>query len=56
MYVVMRHTVVLQADLARARGDQPAVLQLICAALDRRPEGVTEKPRSGVNGKVREIS
>jgi hypothetical protein len=45
----------LQAELAKLDGGQPsAVLQLTPAALARHLEGMTEKPRSGVNGKVRE--
>jgi hypothetical protein len=44
----------LQAELARLDGNQPAVLQLTPAALARHLEGMTEKLRSGVNGKVRE--
>lgn len=44
----------LQAELARLDGNQPAVLQLTPAALKRHLEGMTEKLRSGVNGKVRE--
>jgi hypothetical protein len=44
----------LQAELARLDGDQPAVLQLTPAALERHLQGMTEKLRSGVNGKVRE--
>jgi len=44
----------LQAELARLDGNQPAVLQLTPAALERHLEGMTEKLRSGVNGKVRE--
>lgn len=44
----------LQAELARLDGNQPAVLQLTPVALGRHLEGMTEKLRSGVNGKVRE--
>ena len=46
---------ILQAELARLDGDQPAVLQLTPAALERHLQGLTEKLRSGVNGKVREV-
>ena len=44
----------LQADLAKLDGNQAAILQLTPAALQRHLEGMTEKLRSGVNGKVRE--
>ncbi len=44
----------IQAELAQLGGNQPAVLQLTPAALDRHLQGMTEKLRSGVNGKVRE--
>jgi hypothetical protein len=45
----------LQAELAKLNGNQPsAVIQLTPAALERHLEGMTEKLRSGVNGKVRE--
>jgi hypothetical protein len=45
----------LQAELAKLNGDQPsAVIQLTPAALERHLEGITDKLRSGVNGKVRE--
>ncbi len=44
----------IQSELARLDGHQPAVLQLTPAALERHLEGMTEKLRSGVNGKVRE--
>ncbi len=45
----------LQAELAQLDGDQqPAVIQLTPAALERHLQGMTEKLRSGVNGKVRE--
>ena len=44
----------LPADLARLDVDQPAVLQLTPAALERHLQGMTEKLRSWVNGKVRE--
>jgi len=45
----------LQADLAQLDGNQqPAVVQLTPAALERHLQGMTEKLRSGVNGKVRE--
>jgi len=44
----------LQAELARLDGNQPAVLRLTPAALERHLQGMTEKLRSGVNGKVRE--
>ncbi len=43
-----------QAELARLDGNQPAVLQLTPAALERHLEKMTEKLRSGINGKVRE--
>jgi hypothetical protein len=45
----------LQAELAQLDGNQqPAVVQLMPAALERHLQGMTEKLRSGVNGKVRE--
>jgi chromosome segregation ATPase len=44
----------LQAELTKLDGDQPVVLQLTPAALARHLEGMIEKLRSGVNGKVRE--
>jgi hypothetical protein len=45
----------LQAELARLDGnEQPAVVQLTPAALERHLQGMTEKLRSEVNGKVRE--
>ncbi len=45
----------LQAELAQLDGNQqPAVIQLTPAALERHLEGMTERLRSGVNGKVRE--
>jgi DNA invertase Pin-like site-specific DNA recombinase len=45
----------LQAELAQLDGNQqPAVVQLTPAALERHLQGMTEKLRSGVNGKVRE--
>ncbi len=45
----------LQAELAKLDGGQPsAVIQLTPAALEHRLQGITEKLRSGVNGKVRE--
>ncbi|MGD0266439.1 MAG: hypothetical protein ABSD47_16020 [Candidatus Methylomirabilota bacterium] len=45
----------LQAELAQLDGNQqPAVIQLTPAALERHLQGMTEKLRSGVNGKVRE--
>jgi hypothetical protein len=44
----------LQGELARLDGIQPAVLQLTHAALERHLEGMTEKLRSGMTGKVRE--
>ncbi len=45
----------LQAELARLNGHQEsAVVQLTPAALERHLQGMTEKLRSGVNGKVRE--
>jgi hypothetical protein len=44
----------LQAELARLDGNQPAVLQVTPAALERHLEGMTEKLRRGVNGKARE--
>ena len=40
----------------RYHGNQPAVLQLTPAALERHLQGMTEKLRSGVHGKVREAS
>ncbi len=47
--------VALQAELAQLDGNrQPAVVQLISAMLERHLQGMTEKLRSGVNGKVRE--
>jgi hypothetical protein len=46
----------LQAELARLDGNpQQAVVQLTPAALDQRLQGLTDKLRSGVNGKVREV-
>ncbi|MCK7483942.1 MAG: hypothetical protein M0C28_48385 [Candidatus Moduliflexus flocculans] len=46
----------LQAELARLDGNlQQAVFQLTPAALDQHLQGLTEKLRSGVNGKVREV-
>ncbi len=45
----------LQAELAKLNGGQPsAVIQLTPAALELHLQGITEKLRSGVNGKVRE--
>ncbi len=45
----------LQAELAQLDGSQqPAVVQFTPAMLERHLEGMTEKLRSGVNGKVRE--
>lgn len=45
----------LQAELASLDGSQqPAVIQLTPAALQRHLDGIIEKLRSGVNGKVRE--
>jgi hypothetical protein len=44
----------LQAELAKLDGNQPDVLQLTPAVLARHLDGMTEKLRSGVNGKVRE--
>jgi hypothetical protein len=44
----------LQAELVKLDGNQPAFLQLTPAALARHLEGMTEKLRSGANGKVRE--
>jgi site-specific DNA recombinase len=45
----------LQAELAKLDGGQPsATIQLTPGALDRHLQGMTEKLRSGVNGKVRE--
>ena len=45
----------LQTELAHLDGhQQPAVVQLLPAALERHLKGMTEKLRSGVNGKVRE--
>lgn len=47
--------IAFRAELASLEGDRPAaVLQLTPAALDRHLQGLTEKLRSGVNGKVRE--
>ncbi len=43
----------LQAELAKLDGYQPAVFHLTPAALERHLEGMTEKLRSEVNGKVR---
>jgi hypothetical protein len=46
----------LQAELARLDGSQqPAVVQLTPAMHERHLQGMTEKLRSGVNGKVREV-
>ncbi len=42
----------LQADLAWLDGNQPAVLQLTPAPLERHTERMTEKLRRGVNGNV----
>jgi hypothetical protein len=45
----------LQAELARLDGSQqPAVVQLTPAVLERHLQGMTEKLRSGLNGKVQE--
>jgi hypothetical protein len=45
----------LQAELAQLNGnEQAAVVQLTPAALERHLQGMTEKLRSGVTGKVRE--
>ncbi len=45
----------LQAEVVRPDGSQQrAVIQLTPAALERHLQGMTEKLRSGVNGKVRE--
>jgi hypothetical protein len=45
----------LQTELAQLDGhQQPAVVQLLPAALEQHLQGMTEKLRSGVNGKVRE--
>ncbi len=45
----------IQAELAKLDGGQPsAVIQLTPTALERHLQGMTEKLRSGVNGKVRE--
>ncbi len=45
----------LQAELAQLDGNQQsAVVQLMPAALERHLQGMTEKLRSGVSGKVRE--
>lgn len=47
----------LQAELARLDGSQPAaVIELTPAALDQHLQGMTEKLRSGANGKVREAT
>ena len=44
----------LQAELAQLDGSQqPAVVQLTPAVLERHLQGMTEKLRSGVHGKVR---
>jgi len=46
----------LQAELAQLDGkQQTAIIQLTPAALEQRLQGMTEKLRSGVNGKVREV-
>jgi len=46
----------VQAELGRLDGNpQQAVVQLTPAALDQRLQGLTEKLRSGVSGKVREV-
>jgi hypothetical protein len=46
----------LQAELAKLDGrQQTATIQLTPAALEHRLQGMTEKLRSGVKGKVREI-
>jgi DNA invertase Pin-like site-specific DNA recombinase len=46
----------LQAELGRLDGNpQQAVVQLTPAALDQHLQGLTEKLRSGVSGKVREV-
>ncbi len=45
----------IQAELANLDGEQPSiVIQLTPAALELHLQGMTEKLRSGVNGKVRE--
>ena len=45
----------LQAELAQLNGSQqPAVVQFTPATLERHLQGMAEKLRSGVNGKVRE--
>ena len=45
----------LQAELAQLDGkQQTAIIQLTPAALEHRLQGMTEKLRSGVKGKVRE--
>ncbi len=50
-----RRRATLQAELAQLDGNQQtAVVQLTPAALERHLQGMTEKLRSGVNGKVRE--
>ncbi len=50
-----RRRTALKADLATLEGSQPAaVMQLTPAALERHLQGITEKLRSGVNGKGRE--
>ncbi len=49
-----RRRATLQAELARLDGNQPAVLQLTPAALERHLQGMVEKLRSGVAGRVRE--
>jgi multidrug efflux pump subunit AcrA (membrane-fusion protein) len=46
----------LQAELAHLDGNpQQAVVQLTPATLDQHLQGLTEKLRSGVSGKVREV-
>jgi hypothetical protein len=50
-----RRQTALQAELTRLEGtQQPAVVQITPARLERHWQGLTEKLRSGVNGKVRE--
>ena len=45
----------LQAELAQVTGrPQPAAVQLTPAALERHLQGLTEKLRSGMTGRVRE--
>ncbi len=52
--VAERRRAALQTEMARLDGDQPAVLQLTPAALERRIQGMTETLRSRMSGRVRE--